>query len=82
MRFAKGRFVVVKIRIGLSRQEYDAAKKEAEHLGIPLDELLRRALIATLPADDSKPWMRFAGMVKSGNADSSRCHDDTVYGHE
>ena len=74
--------MMVRTQISLSRQEYDAAKREAERLGISLAELLRRSLRTMLPADDSKPWMRFAGMVDSGDPESSRRIDDVVYGHK
>jgi hypothetical protein len=33
-------------------------------------------------ADDTKPWMRYAGMVETGNAQSSQGIDDFVYGHK
>ncbi len=74
--------MMVRTQISLSRQEYDAAKKEAERLGISLAELLRRSLRTMLPADDTKPWMRFAGMVETGDPESSRRIDDVVYGHK
>lgn len=45
-------------------------------------ELLRRSLRALLPVDGSKPWMRYAGMVKSGDPSSSRRIDDAVYGQK
>jgi len=37
---------------------------------------------AALPADRSKPWMHYAGMVESGDPDASRHVDDVVYGHK
>jgi hypothetical protein len=73
---------MVRTQISLSREEYDAAKQEAERLGISLAELLRRSLRNTLPADDSKPWMRYAGMVESGDPNSSQGIDEVVYGHK
>jgi hypothetical protein len=73
---------MVRTQISLSREEYDAAKQEAERLGISLAELLRRSLRNTLPADDSKPWMRYAGMVESGDPNSSQRVDEVVYGHK
>ncbi len=57
-----------------------AAKREARRLGISLAELLRRSLRTLLPADASKPWMRFAGMIETGNSAASRTIDDVVYG--
>jgi hypothetical protein len=60
--------------------EYDAAKREARRLGISMAELLRRSLRTVLPADPSKPWMRYAGMIETGDSKSSQKIDDIVYG--
>jgi hypothetical protein len=35
-----------------------------------------------LPVDATKPWMRFAGMVETGDPESSRRIDDLVYGQK
>lgn len=70
------------IRFSLLEPEYEAAKTEAKRLGISLAELLRRSLRTMLPADESKPWMRYAGMVESGDPNSSRNIDDVVYGQK
>jgi hypothetical protein len=35
-----------------------------------------------IPVDESKPWMRYAGMVESGDARSSQHLDDVVYGQK
>jgi hypothetical protein len=71
---------MVRTQISLSEEEYAAAKREAERLGISFAELLRRSLRGILPADESKPWMRFAGMVETGDPASSQRIDDVVYG--
>jgi hypothetical protein len=71
---------MIRTQISLSEDEYEAAKSEAERLGIPLAELLRRSLRTLLPDDPTRPWMRFAGMIESGRSDSSRTIDDVVYG--
>ena len=71
---------MVRTQISLSEDEYDAAKREAERLGISLAELLRRSLRSVIPVDASKPWMRYAGMVETGDPQSSRRIDDMVYG--
>ena len=73
---------MVRTQISLSEEEYKAAKVEAERLGISLAELLRRSLCNVLPADESKPWMRYSGMVESGDASSSQRIDEMVYGHK
>lgn len=74
--------MMVRTQISLSPEEYDAAKREAARLGISLAELLRRSLRALLPADEAKPWMRFAGMVETGDPQSSLRVDDIVYGQK
>ena len=73
---------MIRTQISLSEEEYEAAKREAERLGIPLAELLRRSLRSVLSVDESKPWMRYAGMVESGDPRSSTRIDDIVYGHK
>jgi hypothetical protein len=35
-----------------------------------------------LPVDERKPWMRYAGMVESGDSESSRHIDEIVYGRK
>ena len=71
---------MIRTQISLSEQEYVAARNEAAQLGISLAELLRRSLRTMIPADESKPWMRYAGLVESGDPRSSRCIDEIVYG--
>ena len=73
---------MIRTQISLSEAEYQAAKQEARRLGIPLAELLRRSLRGVLPVDKSRPWMRYAGMVESGNRRSSQEIDDVVYGEK
>ena len=41
-------------------------------------EAVKRALRGVLPADQSKPWMRYAGMVESGDPQSSARVGDLV----
>ena len=69
-------------QISLSREDYDAAKAEAARLGISLAEFVRRAVRDALPADLSRPWMHYAGMVETGDPDSSGSVDDVVYGRK
>ena len=73
---------MIRTQISLSEDEYEAAKREAARLGISLAELLRRSLRTVLPVDESKPWMRYAGMVETGDAESSRHIDDVVCGQK
>jgi hypothetical protein len=73
---------MIRTQISLAEHEYRAAKREADRLGISLAELLRRSLRSILPADESKPWMRYAGMIETGDPAASRKIDDVVYGHK
>ena len=73
---------MIRTQISLSEEEYEAAKREAERLGISLAELLHRSLRALMPVDEEKPWMRLAGMVESGDPRSSQRIDEVVYGHK
>jgi len=73
---------VIRTQISLSEDEYDAAKREAERLGVSLAELLRRSLRTLLPVDDEKPWMRLAGLVESGDPRSSQRIDEVVHGRK
>jgi len=73
---------MIRTQISLLEHEYEAAKAEARRLGISLAELLRRSLRTVIPPDESKPWMRHAGMVESGDPESSRKIDDLIYGQK
>ena len=73
---------MIRTQISLSGRDYRAAKREAARLGISLAELLRRSLRTILPSDDSKPWMRYAGMVETGDPTSSQHVDEVVYGQK
>lgn len=71
---------MIRTQISLTDREYHAAKREAARLGVSLAELLRRSLRSVLPADESKPWMRYAGMIETGDPAASQKIDDVVYG--
>lgn len=73
---------MIRTQISLTRREYAAARREARRLGISLAELLRRSLRVLLPADGSKPWMKYAGMIETGDPRASRTIDDVVYGQK
>lgn len=73
---------MIRTQVSLTEEEYRAAKDEARRLGISLAELLRRSLRAMLPVDADKPWMRYAGMVESGDSQSSQRIDEFIYGHK
>jgi hypothetical protein len=74
--------IMIRTQVSLSKAEYTAAKREAQRLGISLAELLRRSLRGVIPVDESKPWMRYAGMVESGDPHASQHIDDVVYGQK
>ena len=71
---------MARVRISLIGREMRAARAEAKRLGISVAELLRRSLRTLLPAEETKPWMRYAGLVQSGDASSSQRLDALVYG--
>jgi hypothetical protein len=73
---------MVRTQISLTEKEYEDAKLEARRLGISLAELLRRSLRLMLPVNDTKPWMRYAGMIESGDSHASQKIDDIVYGQK
>jgi hypothetical protein len=71
---------MIRTQISLDEQEYALVKKEAAALGIPIAEVVRRALRQALPVDGQAPWMRYAGFVASGGPNSSQSIDEIVYG--
>ncbi len=73
---------MIRTEISLPPDEYAAAKPEAARLRVSLAEFFRRALRTALPVDESAPWMRYAGMVETGDPGSSKKIDDVVQGRE
>jgi hypothetical protein len=73
---------VIRTQISLSPVEYRLAKEAARKQGISLAELFRRSLRALLPIKKDKPWMKYVGMVSSGNPRSSQEIDDVIYGQK
>ena len=71
--------IVIRTQVSFSVLEYEAAKQEAKRLGISLAEWLRRSLRTMLPADASKPWMRYAGLIETGDPEASRKIDDVIH---
>ena len=71
---------MIRTQVSLDPKEYTLAKRQAKSLGISVAEFVRRSVRQNLPIDDKAPWMRFAGMIDSGDPDSSRNIDDIVYG--
>ena len=73
---------MIRTQISLDEQEYRLAKKEAASLGISVAEFVRRAIRELLPPEGPGPWMRFAGMIESGNRRSSQSIDELIYGRK
>jgi len=69
--------------VSLDPEEYALVKREAKASGISIAEFVRRAIRHSLPPcghASSMRWMRYAGLVESGNARSSQTVDEVVYG--
>jgi hypothetical protein len=71
---------MIRTQISLEKEEYELAKKGARALGISVAEFVRRAVRQALPPAGEGPWMKYAGLVESGDPHSSRSIDDLVYG--
>lgn len=73
---------MIRTQISLDPQEYALVKREAKALGISIAEFVRRAIRVGLPprGQAHAPWMRYAGLVESGNPRSSQTVDEVVYG--
>lgn len=71
---------MIRTQVSLDKHEYALARKEARSLGISVAEFVRRAIREQLPPAGDVPWMRYAGMVESGDPRSSESIDDVVYG--
>lgn len=71
---------MIRTQISLDKKEYALAKQEAKALGISVAELVRRAIRQSLPLSEDAPWMRYAGLVESGDDRSSQKIDEVVYG--
>lgn len=75
---------MIRTQISLDEDEYREAKAEARRQGISLAEFLRRALAAALAhrRGSRRPWMRYAGVVASGDPNASRSVNAVVYGRQ
>ena len=73
---------MLRTQVTLDEQDYKSAKREAASLGISVAEFVRRALRCALPPAANPPWMRYAGLVESGDRRSSQSIDEIVYGHK
>lgn len=73
---------MIRTQISLDAAAYRAAKAQARRQGISLAEFMRRAVASALAREreDSRPWMRLAGSVSSGDPRASQTVNDVVYG--
>ena len=74
--------IMIRTQISLSKDEYELAKQEAKQQGISLAEFFRRSLRLILPKNSNSPWMKYCGLIESGNPKSSQQIDDVVYGQK
>ncbi len=73
---------MIRTQISLDKDEYRLVKKSARALGISVAEFVRRAVRQTLPPAGEGAWMRYAGLVESGNPHSSQSIDEVIYGRK
>ena len=71
---------MIRTQLSLPAAEYELLKQHSRSLGMSVAELIRRAVRDTLPHQEGSAWMHFAGLVESGNSNSSQSVDEVVYG--
>jgi hypothetical protein len=71
---------MIRTQVRLYEKEHNLAKAQARVLGISLAEFVRRAIRQALLQHEQLPWMRFAGMVETGDSRPGQSIDDIVYG--
>lgn len=73
---------MIRTQISLDEEAYREAKREARQQGISLAEFLRRLVAGGIRhrRTTTRPWMRHAGVVASGDRAASRSVDAVVYG--
>ncbi|MEP7351697.1 MAG: CopG family transcriptional regulator [Acidobacteriota bacterium] len=72
----------IPVSIDLSDREHGLAIREAQALGISIEEVMLRSVRQNLAVMKKKPWMRFVGMVASVKPNCIDLIDETVYGSE
>lgn len=73
---------MIRTQVSLDEQEYELAKEQARAIGVSVAEFVRRAIRNSLPGVDEAPWMKFAGLVETGDPRSSQSVDELVYGQK
>jgi hypothetical protein len=71
---------MIRVQVRFHNRQYALAEREAKAFGISVAEFVRRAVRDRLLVSRESPWMRYAGMVESGDARSSAPIDEVVYG--
>jgi hypothetical protein len=74
------RTTLIRTTISLDEREYELAKQESRALGISVAEFVRRAVREARSPAREAPWMRFVGLVETGDSKSSQSMDELVYG--
>ena len=73
---------MIRTQISLEADAYRQAKAAARRQGISMAEFLRRAVAVALGTPRGKsdrPWLRYAGVVASGDAKASHTVNAVVY---
>jgi Ribbon-helix-helix protein, copG family len=71
---------MIRTQISLEKGEYELARRQAAALGISVAEFIRRAVRERLPVSEEGVWMKYAGLVETGDPRSSQSIDELVYG--
>jgi hypothetical protein len=73
---------MIRTQVSLDEDAYRMAKEESRRSGISLAEFVRRSLAAALAPrrGEKRPWMRYAGILCSGDSGASRSVNEVVYG--
>lgn len=74
--------MMIRTQVSLDPEDYRAAKEEARRQGVSIAEFVRRAVARSLGERrrTKRPWMRFAGIVSSGDPHASSTVNEVVYG--
>lgn len=71
---------MIRTQVSFDEKEYPLVKKHAQSMGVSVAEFVRRSVRDSLPCDSERPWMKFAGLVESGDPKSSQSIDELIYG--
>ena len=73
---------MIRTQVSLDPEAYRAAKEQARREGVSIAEFVRRAVARSLrkPPGKRRAWMRYAGILSSGDANASSHVNEVVYG--